>query len=109
MNFRFREERRFFFFFLISHSLFFLFLSLSLSKSTMATAMMAADAGDLPDWLDAEDVLGGDDEGAFLEAKKKRACGNQSSLNGHRCSPPLSLLSLNQSIKQLFLPLPMLK
>lgn len=50
------------------HTSFFLFL-----KSTMATAtMMAADAGDLPDWLDAEDVLGGDDDGAFLSKRRRK-------------------------------------
>ena len=38
----------------------------------MAVATTAA--GDLPDWLDAEDVLGDDDdEGAFEEEEEERS------------------------------------
>ena len=107
-----------FFFFSSSPTLTFFSFSFPLSESTMATAMMAADAGDLPDWLDAEDVLGDDDEGASLwrEKRKKKAAQsiNRHHQNGHRCSPLLSFfspppLSLSQSFKQLFLPLPILK
>jgi hypothetical protein len=40
----------------------------------MAVATTAAAAGDLPDWLDAEDVLGDDDdEGAFEEEEEERS------------------------------------